>query len=99
MGRSTQPYRERRRFVQGSLAAVAALMLACASAHAATTGQAPYGFGATPSPAEMERFVSPLPDGRGLPSGSGSVEQGKALYEQPCVACHGPTSKAASATS
>jgi cytochrome c len=47
----------------------------------------------------MERFVSPLPDGRGLPSGSGSVEQGKALYEQPCVACHGPTSKAASATS
>ena len=27
--------------------------------------------------------------GKGLPSGSGSVAQGKALYEVQCVACHG----------
>lgn len=65
------------------------LLLACASAHAATTGQEPYGFGSMPSPTEMERFFSPLPDGRGLPPGSGSVEQGKALYEQQCASCHG----------
>jgi cytochrome c len=37
----------------------------------------------------MERFVSPLPDGRGLPPGSGSFEQGKVLYAQQCAACHG----------
>jgi mono/diheme cytochrome c family protein len=66
-----------------------ALMLACACAHAASQGQEPYGFGATPSAAEMERFFSPLPDGRGLPPGSGSVEQGKALYAQQCASCHG----------
>jgi cytochrome c len=48
-----------------------------------------YGFGSTPSKEELARFVSPLPDGRGLPQGSGTVEQGKAIYEQQCVACHG----------
>jgi mono/diheme cytochrome c family protein len=66
-----------------------ALMLACACAQAATQGQESYGFGSTPSAAEMQRFYSPLPDGRGLPPGAGSVEQGKALYTQQCVACHG----------
>ena len=29
------------------------------------------------------------PTGKGLPPGSGSVEQGKALYAEQCVACHG----------
>src|SRR6476661_514562 len=35
------------------------------------------------------RFVSPLPDGRGLPPGSGSVLQGKSIYLQQCASCHG----------
>ena len=38
---------------------------------------------------ELDRFFSPLPDGRGLPTGSGSVEQGKAVYQAQCAACHG----------
>jgi cytochrome c len=32
-------------------------------------------------------------DGRGLPAGSGSVAQGKTIYEQKCVACHGADAK------
>lgn len=48
-----------------------------------------FGFGTTPAPEELARFVSPLPDGRGLPTGSGSVAQGKEIYAQQCVACHG----------
>jgi S-disulfanyl-L-cysteine oxidoreductase SoxD len=28
-------------------------------------------------------------DGTGLPSGRGSVQEGKAIYEQKCLACHG----------
>jgi cytochrome c len=68
---------------------LAALLLVCTSANAATGEEEKYGFGTTPSPAEMQRFVSPLPDGRGLPSGSGTVAQGKALYEQQCASCHG----------
>ena len=31
-----------------------------------------------------------FPDGRGLPAGSGSVAEGRVLYEQQCRACHGP---------
>jgi cytochrome c len=50
---------------------------------------AQYGFGSTPSSAELAHFVSPLADGRGLPRGSGTVTQGKAIYEQQCLACHG----------
>ncbi len=30
-----------------------------------------------------------FPDGQGLPSGSGTVEQGQSLYAQHCVSCHG----------
>ncbi len=29
------------------------------------------------------------PTGKGLPAGSGSVEQGKAIFAAQCVACHG----------
>jgi mono/diheme cytochrome c family protein len=48
-----------------------------------------FGFGTAPSKEELGRFTSVLPDGRGLPAGSGSVERGRAVYEQRCLACHG----------
>ena len=32
-------------------------------------------------------------DGRGLPPGSGSVAQGKTIYEAKCMACHGADAK------
>ena len=48
-----------------------------------------YGFGQPATPAELARFYSSLPDGRDLPKGSGTVAQGKAIYEAQCVACHG----------
>ncbi len=48
-----------------------------------------YGFGETPSADELARFFSPLPDGRGLPQGSGSVEQGQVVYQAQCASCHG----------
>ena len=69
--------------------AVVVLLVASASAAAATGEEEKYGFGTTPSPGELQRFFSPLPDGRGLPPGSGTVAQGKALYEQQCASCHG----------
>lgn len=31
------------------------------------------------------------PDGAGAPPGSGSVAEGKAVYDVKCVGCHGPT--------
>ena len=53
-------------------------------------GDAPqYGFGTTPSSAELSRFYAVRPDGRGLPSGSGTYVQGQAVYAQQCAGCHG----------
>jgi cytochrome c len=48
-----------------------------------------FGFGTTPGPDELGRFVSPLADGRGLPKGSGSVADGEKVYQAQCMACHG----------
>jgi S-disulfanyl-L-cysteine oxidoreductase SoxD len=67
-------------------AAAAALVCAASAAAGPTSG---YGFGTTLAPGELERFVAVMPDGRGLPPGSGSVEQGKVIYEQQCASCHG----------
>jgi len=56
---------------------------------AAESAKPTYGFGTVPSEAELGRFVSPLADGRGLPQGSGSVLEGKSIYQQQCASCHG----------
>lgn len=44
-----------------------------------------------PAPAQLvERWnISVFPDGRGLPAGSGTVAEGKQIYEKKCTACHG----------
>ena len=31
-----------------------------------------------------------MPDGEGLPKGSGTAKQGRAVYEKHCASCHGP---------
>ncbi|MDQ9172172.1 cytochrome c [Oxalobacteraceae bacterium R-40] len=50
---------------------------------------APFGFGKPITETDTKEFVSPLPDGRGLPVGKGTAIQGKELYQAQCVACHG----------
>ena len=46
-------------------------------------------FGTTPTAAELSRMFSYPPDGRGLPAGSGNWAQGKTVYAERCMACHG----------
>ena len=72
-----------------SAAVAFALAFACGVAAAADASKTPYDFGTTATDADLARFVSPLPDGRGLPQGSGSVLQGKSIYLQQCASCHG----------
>src|SRR6476646_4504143 len=65
--------------------AIAAIASAC---FAATPP--PPKFGKPASPDEIARIdISIPPDGKGLPSGSGSVSQGAAVFAQKCAVCHG----------
>jgi cytochrome c len=66
----------------------AALVLALVAASPAVANP-PLGLGSPATAAELQGFIAVLPDGRGLPPGSGTVAQGKALYHTQCVACHG----------
>ncbi len=58
---------------------------------AAFAADAPhYGFGTTPTPAQIEGWaIAVRPDGQGLPPGSGSVHDGDDLFSALCSTCHG----------
>jgi cytochrome c len=63
-------------------------LVALALAAAAASG--PH-LGRPATPAEVSRAdISVRPDGDTLPPGSGSVEQGRAVFEAKCQSCHGP---------
>jgi cytochrome c len=53
-----------------------------------------YGVGRPPAPAELSTMdIDVLPDGKGLPAGSGTAIAGKDVYTRRCETCHGPTGK------
>ena len=76
------------------LIAVSAVFLV-AQAFGSALAQSPtYGLGHAPSAEELKKVdIEALPDGAGLPPGSGTAAQGKALYAAKCATCHGPTGK------
>jgi cytochrome c len=50
--------------------------------------------GRVPDETEIRGWdIDVAPDGRNLPPGSGTVAQGRAIYAQQCVACHGENGK------
>jgi S-disulfanyl-L-cysteine oxidoreductase SoxD len=49
-----------------------------------------FGFGTTPGEAELKAAIFAWPaDGRDLPPGKGTYEEGKTVYTEKCAACHG----------
>lgn len=51
-----------------------------------------FGFGSDATNARIAMWdIDVKPDGEGLPRGSGSVAEGKRVYDMYCIACHGPT--------
>ena len=72
-----------------AIAVIAAIVLA-ACAVQPPAAKSP-GLGAAVSAEEVARWdISIPPSGAGLPSGSGSVKQGEAVYAAKCESCHGP---------
>ena len=79
------------------LGAATLAVAGCASMeHTATTPVKPAaGYGKPISEADIAPWNIDIrtSDGRGLPPGSGSVAQGKAIYDAKCTACHGADAK------
>jgi mono/diheme cytochrome c family protein len=50
----------------------------------------PYNFGTPATEADIAMLdIDAMPDGRGLPAGSGNYDTGKEVYTAKCMACHG----------
>ncbi len=58
--------------------------------HAAGNYGGPYGFGSPATPADIAKVqMDAMPDGRGLPPGRGTYDEGKKVYMSKCASCHG----------
>jgi len=73
-----------------SLLSLAALTVQITFAQS-TQGSAKFpGIGRNATPAEVVAWdIDVRPDFKGLPKGSGSVEQGQVIWESKCASCHG----------
>ena len=61
------------------------------TASAVAQGQT-YGLGRTPTDEEIHRWdIAVGPEGRELPAGKGTAEEGAQVFAQRCSACHGKT--------
>lgn len=76
--------RRRLRWLIGLAAITTALAVCCAA-------QSPkYGVGHTPASDEIRALgVTVAPDGTGLPEGSGTAAEGRAIFATRCAKCHG----------
>ena len=53
-----------------------------------------FGIGRTPDPGEIEKWdIDITPDGKNLPNGQGTIENGERVYVAKCLSCHGPDGK------
>lgn len=79
---------------------VAAAMLALGTAISAQGPASParYDIGRPATPEEIRALdIDVMPDGLGLPPGSGTVREGATVYAAKCAACHGARGEGGSA--
>lgn len=76
--------------LKSAWAVTTAVALLCACAGSPSPSFSATGLGKPATAQEIAGWdIDVRPDGKGLPKGSGSVAQGKAIYEVQCAACHG----------
>jgi len=69
---------------------VSTLKLAVVFAALASAQSTKHGVGRTPTEQEIRALgITVAPDGAGLPEGTGSAIEGRALFAQRCANCHG----------
>ncbi len=57
----------------------------------------PLGIGRAATADEIKKLdIDVMPDGRGLPPGSGTVAEGAEIYAEKCASCHGKSGEGAS---
>jgi S-disulfanyl-L-cysteine oxidoreductase SoxD len=80
-------------FMRSALVAACACALLVAAVTRSSDAQLPtYGVGRAPTAEQINAWNTTIPfDGTGLPLGSGTAAQGKAIYTERCAACHGPS--------
>jgi hypothetical protein len=72
--------------------------LACVVAPLGAQAPPRYGLGRPATPDEIRaRDIDVMPDGRGLPPGTGTVRDGASAYAAKCASCHGPKGEGGSA--
>ena len=82
---------------RGSSTAVLAVVLAMVCSGIAVA-QKPLGIGRAATAEEIKAIdIDVMPDGRGLPAGSGSVAEGATVYAAKCASCHGKNGEGATA--
>lgn len=72
-------------------AIVSVLLVSLAGAGTAMAQEEDYGLGREATDKEIAGWdIDAPPSGDGLPDGSGSVAEGKEVYQNQCQSCHGP---------
>ena len=79
------------------LTIVGAVTFGATCAWAAKTVQSPRLGKPISEEEAMQRDRNVFPDGRGLPAGSGTAIEGRAIYDQKCASCHGEGGRGATA--
>src|SRR5688572_33343463 len=78
--------------------AMTALLTVLLVPSAAVVAQKPLGIGRAATAEEIKAIdIDVMPDGRGLPAGSGSVAEGAKIYAAKCASCHGKAGEGATA--
>lgn len=75
-----------------------ALLGGATAAAAQSPAGAPSGFGTTATPEELAGFFAIQPDGKSLPPGRGTADEGRNLFASACSACHGAQLQGVAAT-
>ncbi len=83
---------------EGSARTFVTVVLTIVLGTAIAVAQKPLGIGRPATPDEIKKIdIDVMPDGRGLPEGTGTAAEGARVYAAKCASCHGANGQGGSA--